>query len=264
MAPTITSLTDTSSGTNQGKVGDTVNIVGTGFSTPLKVNGFGGSSLFATVTSSTAAHFVIPSSAPCCGQVPVSVTVTSGQTSNEQPFFVICAPTTTAVSPTCLPLAGGTATLYGTNFAVGGQVQLNGANAVALPGGNNTSATVTLPAQAAGTYAVTASTAGGTGSSGITYVTYQAAPTVTGTTGPGGTNTGTGQDPITISGTNLGNLVSVQYFDGTNTITDPTAASQTATLVNSTVPTGLTPTATGSIIVTTCGGSVTFTPFVIT
>jgi len=263
VAPTITLLTDTSTGTNQGKVGDTVNISGTGFSAPLKVNGFGGTSLFATVTSPTAAHFVIPSSAPCCGQVSPSVTVTSGQISNELPFFVVCAPTTTAVAPTCLPLAGGSVTLYGTNFAVGGQVQLGGVNAVALPTGNNTSATVTLPAKTAGTYAVTASTAGGTGTSGVTYVTYQAAPTVSGTNGLSGANTGTAGESIAISGTNLQNLVSVQYFDGATTVTDVTAYSQIDTLVYSIVPAGLAATATGSIIVTTCGGSFTCTPFVI-
>ncbi|MER6015784.1 IPT/TIG domain-containing protein [Streptomyces bluensis] len=263
---TITSLVDTTTSTNQGKVGDTVNINGSALGTTISVN-FGGTTVAPTSVSATLVTFVIPSTAPCSGQVQVSVNLSNGTKSNALPFFIVAAPSTTTASPTCLPVGGGSVTVLGTGFAAGGQVNVGALTPVTFAaGGSNTSVTVTAPAHTptgcSDSQQITVTTPGGTGTAGTAFVTYQKAPTITGTTptsGPTGTS-------VTINGSCFDNLISVTYTDSTgHTETDPTAASF-GTFVLSTVPDGtLVPDNAnpGSITVTTCGGSTT-TPFTIT
>lgn len=263
---TITSLVDTTTTTNQGKVGDTVNINGTALGTTTSVN-FGGTTVTPTSVSATLVTFVIPSTAPCAGQVQVSVNLSNGTKSNALPFFIVASPSTATASPTCLPTTGGALTITGTGFAAGGQVNVGTLTPVTFAaGGSNTTLTVTAPAHTptgcSDSQPITVTTPGGTGTTGTAFVTYQKAPTITGTSpasGPIGTS-------VTINGSCFDNLVSVTYTDSTgNTETDTTAASF-GTFVLSTVPDNtLVPdnTTPGTITVTTCGGSTT-TPFTIT
>ncbi|MFI9076618.1 IPT/TIG domain-containing protein [Streptomyces sioyaensis] len=63
---TITSLVDTTTTTNQGKPGDTVQINGTGLSTTTRVN-FGAAAVTPASVTATLVTFVVPSTAPCSG-----------------------------------------------------------------------------------------------------------------------------------------------------------------------------------------------------
>ncbi|MFD0443343.1 IPT/TIG domain-containing protein [Streptomyces indonesiensis] len=137
----ITSLTP-----SQGTVGTTVNINGTSLGTTVSVN-FGGAVVTPTAVSNTVVTFVVPSSAPCSGQVSVSTNLSNGTRTNSVPFFVIVKPTTTGLNGTCLPAAGGSITVFGTGFAAGGTVNVGALTPVAFAAcGSNTQVTVTAPA----------------------------------------------------------------------------------------------------------------------
>ncbi|QLH21384.1 IPT/TIG domain-containing protein [Streptomyces sp. Rer75] len=260
----ITSLVDTTTNTNQGKPGDTVQINGTALSTTTRVN-FGATSVTPTGVTATQVTFVVPSTAPCSGQVSVSVSSNTGATSNSRPFFVIAAPTTTALSVTCLPAAtGGAATLFGTNFLTGTQVGVGAVGSVAVTPTQTNQVTFTAPpnpGQVAdvSTEPVTITTAGGTSASGTTLVDYYLTPAIT-TVAPA---TGTAGDDVTITGTS---------FIGVDTVTFTDSAAATATAVFTpisdtqlvaTVPGGLAAGA-GTITVTTCGGTSNAVAFTIT
>ncbi|WP_089098681.1 IPT/TIG domain-containing protein [Streptomyces hyaluromycini] len=267
MAAVITSVVDETSGTNQGKVGDVVDINGTGLATTTTVN-FGGTTVTPTSVSNILVKFVVPATAPCSGQVQVSVKLSNGTLSNGQSFFVIAAPSTVSSSPATLSPAGGLLTVLGTGFAAGGQVTVGSAGTVAFAaGGSNTSVTVTAPAHTpagcSDSQQITVTTAGGTGTAGTSFVTYQNPPTLTGTA----PTSGTAGDPVTINGSCLDNLLSVTYTDSTGTHTEPDlTASSSGTFILSTVPGGTLvpdPVNPGTITVTTSGGTDTI-PFTIT
>ncbi|NEX95015.1 IPT/TIG domain-containing protein, partial [Caulobacter sp. 17J65-9] len=119
-------------------------------------------------------------------------------------YTYVGAPTVTGVSPTAGPTGGGaTVTITGTGFAAApgtGAVKF-GATVATYTINSNTQITATSPANSAGTYDVTVTTAGGTSATNAAdQYTYIQAPTVTSispTAGPtaGGTTvviTGTG------------------------------------------------------------------------
>ncbi|MET8178149.1 IPT/TIG domain-containing protein [Streptomyces sp. NPDC005336] len=199
---TITSLVDTTTTTNQGKPGDTVQINGTALATTTRVN-FGSAAVTPTGVTATQVTFVVPSAAPCSGQVSVSVTSSAGATSNALPFFVIATPTTTGLSAVCVPAAtGGSLTLFGTNFLTGTQVAVGTVGNVAVTPTQPSQVAFTAPANpgqvpCVSTQAVTITTAGGTSTSGTTLVDYYKAPAIT-SVAP---TSGTAGDTITINGT---------------------------------------------------------------
>ncbi|WP_445518592.1 IPT/TIG domain-containing protein [Streptomyces sp. NEAU-174] len=249
----ITSLTP-----SQGTVGTTVNINGTSLGTTVSVN-FGGAVVTPTAVSNTLVTFVVPSSAPCSGQVSVSTNLSNGTRTNSVPFFVIVKPTTTGLGETCLPATGGALTVFGTGFAAGGTVNVGALTPVAFAaGGSNTSVTVTAPAHTpAGcfdTQQVTVTTAGGASTTGITQIDYYNAPslaaaTLTPATGPAGTET-------TISGaTCLIGITDVTFTDSaatafTGLAFTPIDATSIVTAVPAAAAAGA-----GAFTVTTCGGT---------
>ncbi|WAP55072.1 IPT/TIG domain-containing protein [Streptomyces sp. S465] len=261
---TITSLVDTTTTTNQGKPGDTVQINGTAMATTTRVN-FGSAAVTPASVTATQVTFVVPNSAPCSGQVSVSVTSSAGATSNALPFFVIASPTTTALSVGCVPAAtGGAVTLFGTNFLTGTQVGVGTVGNVAVTPTQSTQVAFTAPANpgqvgTVSTQPVTITTAGGTSPSGTTLIDYYLAPAIT-TVAP---TTGTAGDTITITGTGFVNVANV-------TFTDSAAATATAvftpisdTQLVATVPAGLALGA-GTITVATCGGTSNAVAFTVT
>ncbi|MET8947482.1 IPT/TIG domain-containing protein [Streptomyces sp. NPDC004542] len=265
-AAVINTVVDEATTTNQGKVGDTVDINGTGLGTTIMVN-FGAATVRPTSVSHTLVKFVVPATAPCSGQAQVSVRLSKGITSNGLPFFIIPAPVTFSSSPAFLPTTGAPLTVLGSGFAAGGKVNVGSATVDFGPGGSNTSVTVTAPAHTptgcSDAQEITVTTPGGTGTAGTSSVTYQKPPTLTNADPASGT---TG-DPVVINGSCLDNLVSVTYTDstGNHTETDPTAAGS-GTSISSTVPDGtLVPDSVnpGVITVHTVGGSDT-TPFILT
>ncbi|WP_413100298.1 IPT/TIG domain-containing protein [Streptomyces sp. Inha503] len=249
----ITSLTP-----SQGTVGTTVNINGTSLGTTVSVN-FGGAVVTPTAVSNTLVTFVVPSSAPCSGQVSVSTNLSNGTRTNAVPFFVIVKPTTTGLGETCLPAAGGALTVFGTGFAAGGTVNVGALTPVAFAaGGSNTSVTVTAPAHTpAGcfdTQQVTVTTAGGASTTGVTQIDYYnppslAAATLTPATGPAGTET-------TISGaTCLIGITDVTFTDSaatafTGLAFTPIDDTSIVTAVPAAAAAGA-----GAFTVTTCGGT---------
>ncbi|MET7763646.1 IPT/TIG domain-containing protein [Streptomyces sp. NPDC005393] len=261
---TITSLVDTTTTTNQGKPGDTVQINGTALATTTRVN-FGSAAVTPTGVTATQVTFVVPSAAPCSGQVSVSVTSSAGATSNALPFFVIATPTTTGLSAVCVPAAtGGSLTLFGTNFLTGTQVAVGTVGNVAVTPTQPSQVAFTAPANpgqvpCVSTQAVTITTAGGTSTSGTTLVDYYKAPAIT-SVAP---TSGTAGDTITINGT---------CFVGVDTVTFTDSAAATATAVftpvgdtqlTADVPGGLA-TGAGTITVHTCGGNSNAQTFTIT
>ncbi|MFD6231308.1 IPT/TIG domain-containing protein [Streptomyces sp. NPDC060232] len=251
---TITSVVDTTTTTNQGKAGDTVQINGTALSTTIRVN-FGSAAVTPTSVTATQVTFVVPSSAPCSGQVSVSVTSTAGATSNALPFFVLATPTTTGTSVTCVSAAtGGPVTLFGTNFLSGTQVGVGTVGTVAVTPTQPSQVTFTAPANpgqvgTVSTQPLSITTAGGTSPSGTTLIDYYLTPAITSVLPTSGTE----GEEITVTGTDFVGVDTV-------TFTDSTAATATAvftpvsdTQLVATVPSGLA-TGAGSITVHTCGG----------
>ncbi|MEW1750033.1 IPT/TIG domain-containing protein [Streptomyces angustmyceticus] len=261
---TITSLVDTTTTTNQGKPGDTVQINGSALSTTTRVN-FGSATVTPTGVTATQVTFVVPSTAPCSGQVSVSVTSSTGATSNALPFFVIASPTTTGLSVTCVSAAtGGSVTLFGTNFLSGTQVGVGSVGNVAVTPTQSSQVTFTAPANpgqvgTVSTQAVTITTAGGSSPSGTTLIDYYLAPAITSVL----PTSGTAGDQITVNGTG---------FVGVDTVTFTDSAAATATAVFTpvsdtqlvaTVPGGLA-TGAGTITVHTCGGNSNAQAFTVT
>ena len=252
---TITSLVDTTTTTNQGRPGDTVQINGTSLLGTTRVN-FGSAAVTTGLTvSATQVSFVLPNTASCSGQVSVSVTNSAGVTSNALPFFVISTPTTTGLSVTCAPASTTTpgVVLFGTNFLSGTQVSVGATNVAVAPTLAN-QVSFTAPANpgqvgTVETQAVTITTAGGTSTSGATLIDYYLTPSITSVL----PTSGTVGDLITVNGADLVGVDTV-------TFTDSAAATATAvftpiddTQLVATVPSGLA-LGLGSITVHTCGG----------
>ncbi|WP_181804149.1 IPT/TIG domain-containing protein [Streptomyces shenzhenensis] len=264
---TITSLVDTTTTTNQGTAGDTLQINGTGLGTTTRVN-FGSLSVSSGLTvTPTQVSLTIPS-AQCAGQVSVSVTSSTNVTSNALPFFFVASPSVTGAGTTCGPAAGGTSvTVFGSNFLTGTGATVGGTAVTPAPTFTSSNqVTITTPAHTmtpgscVDTVDIAVTTAGGTSvpAGSLSQFSYYAAPTIT-SLSPA---TGTAGDEIAVNGTCFIDVSSVSFSDGTNTI----PATWTAlgnNLLSTIVPAGLTPGA-GTITVTTCGGPSNAQAFTIT
>ncbi|MEU5547591.1 IPT/TIG domain-containing protein [Streptomyces sioyaensis] len=202
-----------------------------------------------TVVSATQITATAP--AGIAGETTLTVTTPGGTASAS--YYYISAPIITALSPISGPLGGGnTITLTGQNFTLTTAVTFGATPATSYTVTNDTQITATAPASAAGNQPVTVTTPGGT--SNPTIYTPTPAPTIIAlspTTGPQ-----TGGTPITITGTDLTTLTSIQFGTQTAgfTITSPTQATTTA-------PPG---TGTVQITATTTGGTSNPLPYTYT
>lgn len=261
---TITSLVDTTTTTNQGRPGNTVQINGTGLSTTTRVN-FGSAAVTPASVTATLVTFVVPSAAPCSGQVSVSVTSSAGVTSNALPFFVIATPTTTGLSVTCVPAAsGGSVTLFGTNFLSGTQVGVGTVGNVAVTPTQPSQVTFTAPTNpgqvgTVSTQPVTITTAGGTSTSGTTQIDYYLTSAITSVL----PTSGTAGDQITVNGTGFVNVDTVTFTDSATATATAVFTPISDTQLAATVPGGLA-TGAGTITVHTCGGNSNAQAFTIT
>ena len=235
-APTFTSFTPLT-----GPVGTSVTITGTNLTgvSAVRFNGIAAATF--AVVSATQATATVP---PGASNGTIAVT-TPGGTATSAASFTLSAPTITSFTPLTGPV-GTSVTITGTNLTGATAVSFHGTAATSFTVGSVTSITVTVPAGATtGTIAVT--TPGGTATSAASFtVTASATPTITSFT-PGSGAVGTS---VTITGTNLTGA-SVVAFHGT-AATSFTVGS--VTQITATVPSGAT---TGTIAVTTAGGTAT-------
>uniref|UniRef100_UPI000B090E59 IPT/TIG domain-containing protein n=1 Tax=Nocardia fusca TaxID=941183 RepID=UPI000B090E59 len=230
--PTITSLSPTS-----GPANTTVTITGTGFD-PIVTNvKFGNVATSFTVDSSTQITAIAP--AGLSGTVLVTVTTSTGGTSNGVPFNYVPVPALNSISPNQGSTLGGTTvTLTGSG--------LTGATAVAFGSTPATSFTVDSDTQItavspAGTGIVPVTVTGPGGVSGAVPFIYVVIPTITSispTAGPA-----SGGNTVTITGTGFTGPLTVRF--GT-----------TATIFTINSPTQITaiaPPGTGTVQVTVTG-----------
>jgi hypothetical protein len=214
--PTVTGVSP-NSGPEAG--GTTVVITGTGL---LGAGGafFGGRPAPLTGPCTATSCTVTAPAGGAAGTVDVTVTTAGGTsaTSAADHYTYVVQPVVTSVVPDGGPLGGGnTVTVNGSDLN-GATSVLFGATAATGVTCSANSCTVTAPAEAAGTVDVTVTTAGGTSvvSSADQY-TYTLPPTVTGVSPIGDVYTGGAE--VTITGTNLGSVTSVQF--GTTVVTGP-------------------------------------------
>jgi IPT/TIG domain/Secretion system C-terminal sorting domain len=242
-APTVASFTPTS-----GPVGTVVTITGTNFTGATGVTFNGTAATTFSVTNATTISATVPTGATTG---TIAVTTPGGTATSASAFTVTVptpAPTIASFTPTSGPV-GTVVTLTGTNFTGATGVSFNGTAATAFTVVSATSITATVPTGATtGTIAVT--TPGGTATSttSFTVTTPTPAPTIasfTPASGPVGT-------VVTITGTNFTGATGVS-FNGTAATTFSVT---NATTLTATVPTGAT---TGTIAVTTPGGTATST-----
>ena len=231
-APTISSFTPTTGGTNT-----SVTITGTNF-TGATVVRFGGTAAASyTVNSGTQITAVVGS-----GTTGTISVVTPGGTANSSGTFTfVAAPTISSFTPT----TGGTntsVTITGTNFTGATVVRFGGTAAASYTVNSGTQITAVVGSGTTGTISVV--TPGGTANSSGTF-TFVAAPTISSfTPTTGGINTS-----VTITGTNFTGTTTVS-FGGT------AAASYTVnsgTQITAVVGSGTT----GTISVVTPGGTAT-------
>ncbi|MBC6981447.1 S-layer family protein, partial [Caulobacter sp. 17J80-11] len=236
-APTVTSISPTAGPTSGGT---TVVITGTNLSGATAVV-FGATAATAyTINSATQITATAP--AGSAGTVDVRVTTAGGTsaTSAADQFTFIAAPTVTSLSPTAGPTGGGTTVVItGTGFSSAnptGAVKFGATNATYTIN-SNTQITATAPANSAGTYDVTVTTAGGTSAtSAADQYTFVAAPTVTSlspATGPtgGGTTvviTGTGFAAASGTGAVKFGATNATYTINSNTQITATAPANSA------------------------------------
>jgi len=234
-APTIASFTPTTAGT-----GATITITGTNLTGATAVS-FGGvaASLF-TVNSSTSITAAVATGA----SGTVSVT-TPGGIATLSGFSFILAPTITSFTPTTAG-TGTTVTITGTNFTGATTVSFGGVPASSFNINSATSITSIVNTGATGNVSIT--TSGGTSTlSGFTFIP---APTITSFT-PATAGTGT---TVTIIGTN---------FTGATTVSLGGVAASSFTVVNSTTISAIVGTgASGSVSITTPGGTASLAGFV--
>jgi hypothetical protein len=207
--PTITSFTP-GTGTTSGGV--TVTVTGTGFigATAVKFGTTTAASF--TVTGPTTIKAVTRTHA--AGTVKISVTTAGGTGTSTTNFrFVAPVPTIVTVTPLEGPATGGTTvTITGTGLIGATAVKFGATTAASYTVTGPTTITAVTRAHAAGTVAVSVTTAGGT----ATYTPdfkFVPAPTITGFTPAAGPANGSGI--VTITGTNLTGATAVRF--GTTT-----------------------------------------------
>ncbi|MBB6488448.1 IPT/TIG domain-containing protein, partial [Rhizobium lusitanum] len=120
-------------------------------------------------------------------------------------------PTVTSISPTSGPAAGGTSvTITGTDLTGATAVTFGATAAASYTVNSATQITAVSPANAAGTYDMTVTTAGGTSTtSAADQFTYIAAPTVTAISPAAGVEAG--GTSVTLTGTGFSNATAVTF-----------------------------------------------------
>lgn len=212
------STTSTPPLVNQGHSGETLFVVGAGFtagSTTTKVN-FGTKAVTATVVDSTHLNCTIPSG--CSGQSNVSVTA-GASTTNSLPFFYIGQPTCSFLSTNTGPASPAALDIFGSGFSTATQVTFGAAAPVSVLTANIASDThltnITPPTHAVftncvDTVDVVVTNLGGdsTPSGPASQFDYYNVPDVTGVLPTGGTADTTG---IIVSGTCFVDVSSVTF-----------------------------------------------------
>ena len=158
--------------------GGSVTITGTGFLTGA-VATVGGASC-TTLAVVSAAEITCTAAAHAAGGVPVVVVNTDGQSDTlaSAVMYRSSAPRVTAVSPTVLPVAGGSVTITGTGFLAGATATVGGASCSSFAVVSATSVTCTAAAHAAGAVPVVVANSDGQSATLAGAVNYRAAPTV--------------------------------------------------------------------------------------
>lgn len=241
-APSITDVTPEFGSTSGGT---TVVITGTNFVGTTAVT-FGGTNATSfTVNSSTQITAVAPAKVP--GNVALSV-VTPGGTVNTN-FTYSAFPTASTLSPTSGSTSGGTVVVIaGTNFTGATAVRFGGTNASNFTVNSSTRITATTPARVAGPVTVDVVTPGGTARASDVFVFEASVPTITSFTPSFGSTTGT--TSVVITGTNFVGATAVSIVGTAATSFTVNSATQITAI--SAAGTG-----SGSITVTTAGGTAT-------
>ncbi|WP_283779602.1 IPT/TIG domain-containing protein [Nocardia sputi] len=185
--------------------GNTVTLVGNGFTGATAVR-FGATPASSyTVVSDTQITAVAPAGAAG----PVAVTIaTAGGTSNGVTYTYVAAPTLTSVVPASGPTTGGnTVVLTGTGLSGATGVRFGASAAVSVTVVSGSQLNAVVPAGTAGPVAVTVATAGGT-SNGDTY-TYVTAPTLTSVVPPSGP--AAGADTVILTGAGFTTATAVRF-----------------------------------------------------
>lgn len=237
--PTITSISPISGISNTSVTITGKNFDAIAINNTVKFNG-----VVASVNSATTTTLMV--TAPAVGSTGAVSVTTTGGTATGPVFTYLNPPTITAINPTS-GISGTVVTITGTNFdaiAANNTVKFNGTIA-AISSASTTSLTVTAPAGGTtGTITVTTTAGMATG----TVFTYLILPTIT-SINP---TSGTVGISVTISGTNFDPVV------GNNTVkfngVSATVTSATITSLVVTTPFGG---STGTVTVTTSGGTAT-------
>ncbi|WP_406275660.1 IPT/TIG domain-containing protein [Nocardia sp. NBC_00881] len=230
--PTITSISPTS-----GPANTSVTITGTGFDPIVTTVKFGNVSTSFTVDSPTQITAIAP--AYLSGTVLVTVTTSTGGTSNGVPFNYVAVPALNSISPNQGSTSGGTTvTLTGSGLTGATAVNFGGTPATSFTVNSDTQITAVSPA---GTGIVPVTVTGPGGTSGAVPFIYVVIPTITSispTAGPP-----SGGNTVTITGTGFTGPLTVRF--GT-----------TATIFTINSPTQITaiaPPGTGTVQVTVTG-----------
>jgi hypothetical protein len=234
-APAISSFTPTS-----GSIGSTVTITGTNFSCASAVSFNGTNATSFTVNSATSITATVPTGATTG---TIAITTPGGSVTSSSNFTVVPAPTISSFTPTSGGI-GTTITITGTNLTGTTAVSFNGTAATTFTVVSSTSITATVPTGST-TGIISVTTPGGTATSGSSF-TVIPAPTISSFTPSSSTIGAT----VTITGTNFTGATAVRF----NGIAATTYSVVSATSITATVPTGA---STGTIAVTTAGGTAT-------
>ncbi|WP_324198904.1 beta strand repeat-containing protein, partial [Nocardia amamiensis] len=236
-APTLDSV---SPGSGPETGGNTVSLLGTGF-TEVSAVDFGGTAAVSfTVVSDTEISAVVPAGT---GTVDVTVTTTGGTTGGVR-YDYVPVPAVTTVVPNSGPETGGnTVILTGSGFTDATSVDFGANQAVSFTVVSDSQITAVVPA-GSGSANVTVTTAGGT-SNPVAYA-YVPRPALAGVAPRFGPETG--GNTVTLTGTNLTGTTAVRFG-----ITPATSF----TVVSDTQITAVAPARTGTvaITVTTRGGT---------
>lgn len=238
-APTITSFTPTTS-----CPGQTVTINGTNFVAPVAVTFGGVAASSVTIVSPTQVTAVVPAGGASGN---VGLTALGGGPVTMGGFTFIATPTITSFTPTSA-MTGTVVTITGTNFTPATQVQFGGTNAATYTVVSATQIDATVAGGATGSVRVNVPGGCFATMAGFTYLAP--VPTVT-SFSPTSAAAGT---TITINGTNFTGATQVR-FGGVNAASYVVVSSTQITAV---VAAGG---ASGSVTVTTPGGTGTFAGF---
>ena len=183
--PTYVSVSPSS-----GVAGAGITVTGTNFITGLTTVTVGGvSATSVSVTNTTTLTCTVPAVSSANGTYDIAITTPSGSVTGTAAFAFYTSPTVTGFSTIPYGGSGGSVTITGTNFTAGSTVTVGGTAATSVVVNNATSITCTFPAKATGSYTVTVTSAGGSGSNTCTYNAPPVYPTVS-SVSPSATNTG--------------------------------------------------------------------------